>query len=596
MTETLTEKDQLVEELKARALRDRVQRDLAAENPAYLLHFVSCVDSRSGEVFKFELFDESDDADWLRSVGIDPLSAPRANVGGWDEERVDATNWGWQRELLEWILDNDQTILLKGRQLGVTWVACGLALWYLLYRPGTDVLIFSIGEDEAKEVVERIWGMFISLRENPATQHLLNDVKVITPSRGKPSTVIKVEHTMPDGTTRISTIEGMTSSENKGHSRSAALVIFDELARNAAARALWKGIVPATADHGGKIVGISTANGLSDDKGDGNYFHYLWSKAGTTVFPLLKTSFLGWWLHPARDDAWYATVSLDDAEKAEQYPNNPDEAFLLSGSPYFSTEALKHYSRNIAKPLANYGWELDPARPNVAKLTKMDGGPIEVYARPEKNRKYAIGADVATGSGTDFSVAAVIDLHTGAPAAQLYMHGDYEAFADQLHFLGLWYNGARVAIEKGGGYGDTIIAYLRDGLKGRKPYPKLYRHRRFDRPDQPESRAFGFPMNQQTRPKVCSELQNWINQKLLPHVTRQFFTEARTFIRRNANPSPRHADGCNDDAIFGWGIALEMFALYGEHEHDRRKQTRAKLGKGNARNLGKRYTKLAHQS
>jgi hypothetical protein len=32
-----------------------------------------------------------------------------------------------------------------------------------------------------------------------------------------------------------------------------------------------------------------------------------------------------------------------------------------------------------------------------------------------------------------------------------------------------------------------VIAYLRDGLKGRKPYPKLYRHRRFDRADQPES-------------------------------------------------------------------------------------------------------------
>lgn len=552
---------------------------LAAEHPAYLLHHVKCVDSRSGEVFEFELFSQQD-AEWLSAVGIDPRSAGDGRIGGWDDERVDATDWSWQRELLDMILAEDQLILLKGRQLGVTWVSCGLALWYLLYKPGTDVLIFSIGEDEAKEVVERIWGMFTSLRENPATRHLLNGVKVLTPSRGKPSTVIKVEHTLPDGTTRISTIEGMTSSPSKGHSRSAALVIFDELSRNDHAREIWKGIVPATADHGGKIVGISTANGMSDEKGDGNYYHYLWSKAGTAVFPLLKTAFLGWWLHPARDNEWYATLSLDEAEKAEQYPNDPDEAFLLSGRPFFNTEALKFYSRRKLKPLFTATWEYPESEPSKARLVKSEHGLIDFYKLPEKGRKYALAGDVATGSGTDFSVGAVIDLHTGEQCAEIYLHGDYSDFADQVHFTGLFYNTARVAIEKGGGYGDTVIAYLRDGLKGRKPYPRLYRHRRVDRPDQIESAMFGFPMNLQTRPKVVDGLREWINERLWDGVTRRFFSEARTFVHRDVKPSPRHADGCNDDVVFAWGIALEMFALFGEHEHDRKKKVRSKLGKG----------------
>lgn len=577
MIEQLQEADPLVlEAIRLQAISQQ-QLDYAKSHPAYLLHFVKCVDSRSGEVFEFELFN-ADDREWLEDIGISPRTAGDGGIGGWGEEREDATDWSWQRELLDWILAHDQTICLKGRQLGVTWVACGLALWYLLYKPGTDVLIFSIGEDEAKEVIERIWGMFESLQQNPGTRHLLNGIKVITPSRGKPSTVIKVEHTMDDGTTRISAIEAMTSSPTSGHSRSAALIIFDEASRNPNARVLWKAVVPATADSGGKIAAISTADGMSDaNTGDGNWFHYLWTKAGTTVFPKLKTQFLGWWLHPDRDDDWYANVSLDEAAKAEQYPNDPEEAFLLSGSPYFNTEALKYYSRHVAKPIFTARWELDPAKPNVAKLARNnDGDPIEVYAAPVKDRKYAIACDVATGTGTDFSVAAVIDLHTGAPAAQMYLHGDYEMFADQLHFLGLWYNTARIAVEKGGGYGDTVIAYLRDGLKGRKPYPKLYRHRRFDRPDQAESKMFGFPMNVQTRPKVVSELRKWINSMELPSVTRHFLGEARTFVNRPTNPSPRHADGCNDDSIFAWGIALELYALYGEHEHDRRKQRNRK--------------------
>lgn len=581
--------------LRRLAIREQVQVDAAVEHPAYLLHHVKCVDSRSGEIFEFQLFDESDDAKWLSSIGIDPLSVPRANIGGWLDDRVDAANWGWQRELLEEFVREDQLVLLKGRQLGVTWVSCGLALWYLLFKPGTDVLIFSIGEDEAKEVVERIWGMYLSLTEDPSKAHLargvFGTVRVVTPQRGKPSTVLKVEHTLPDGTTRISTIEAMTSSPSKGHSRSAALVIFDELSRNEHARAIWKGIVPATADHGGKIIGISTANGMSDEKGDGNWYHYLWSKAGTSVFPQLKTCFLGWWLHPDRDDVWYEQLSLDSAAKAEQYPNDPDEAFLLSGSPYFSTEALRYYQRRQGKPLYTARFELDPQNPARAVLLKCEGGPIEVYSEPEKDRNYGIGNDVATGTGTDFSVAAVINLHNAEPSAELYLHGDYEALVDQLHFLGLWYNTARIAVEKGGGYGDTVIAYLRDGLKGRKPYPKLYRHRRFDRSDRPEARAFGFPMNLQTRPKVVSELKSWIDGQLLPFVTHRFYSEARTFVHRYSKPTPRHADGCNDDVVFAWGIALELYSQFGEHEFDRRKQVREK-----SRMKMKSYRKLPTQS
>lgn len=572
------------------------QVEEAASHPAYLLHHVKCVDSRSGEIFEFQLFDHEDDAEWLRSIGIAPLADPKARIAGWLDDRVDAENWGWQRELLDMFLAEDQLVLLKGRQLGVTWVSCGLALWYLLFKPGTDVLIFSIGEDEAKEVVERIWGMFLSLRENPAVAHLADGVhgtvRVLTPMRGKPSTVVKVEHTLPDGTTRISTVEAMTSSPSKGHSRSAALVVFDELSRNEHARAIWKGIVPATADHGGKIIGISTANGMSDGDGNGNWYHYLWSKAGTSVFPQLKTCFLGWWLHPDRTDVWYDQLSLDSSAKAEQYPNDPDEAFLLSGSPYFSTEALRFYQRRHAKPLYTARFELDPQNPARAVLLKCEGGPLEVYAEPDEGKSYAIGCDVATGTGSDFSVAAVGDLSSGEPVAELYLHGDYEQFTDQLHFLGLWYGTARIAVEKGGGYGDTVIAYLRDGLKGRKPYQKLYRHRRIDRSDHPEARAFGFPMNQQTRPKVVSELKSWIDGRLLSCVTHRFYSEARTFVHRSTRPTPRHADGCNDDVVFAWGIFLEMYSQYGEHEFDRRKSVRVKAAKKST----KRYRKLPTQS
>ena len=119
-----------VAEQAKRILRIRAARS----DPAFFLHHVRCVDSRSGEVFRFTLLDEDE------------------CQGLWLEYR--GNEWYWQREYLDWIMSNEQTITLKGRQLGVTWVWAGLALWTALFRPGSDVLVYSIKEDDAAEVTE----------------------------------------------------------------------------------------------------------------------------------------------------------------------------------------------------------------------------------------------------------------------------------------------------------------------------------------------------------------------------------------------------------------------------------------------------------
>lgn len=555
-----------VAELQQAILQDEllklVELDNARAHPAFLLHHVTCVDSRSGEVFEFEVLSDAE------------YAAVKATARG--------QGWYWQRELLDWWIATDQTIVLKGRQLGVTWVACGLALWYLLFRPGADVLVYSITQDDAREVIGRIWDMLQSLRDNPRLTHLLDGGKVIKPSRAgvRPADAIEVEHVI-DGHRRISSVTAMSSSSSAGHGRSAALVIFDEAARQEYARTTWKAVLPSTADKGGKILVISTADGMSDERsGLGNFFHYLWVKAGTVVFPGLQRRFLRWSLHPDRDEAWRANLSMPSSDKAEQYPNDPEEAFLLSGSPYFDPDALKHYAKNVAEPLFTAEFEPDPDRPNVATLAKRDGAPLSVFALPVPGRPYALAADTATGSGLDFSVGALIDLTDGSPAAELYMKGDYDQFARQLHFLGLWYNTARIAPEKAGGYGDTIIAYLRDGHEGRKPYLRIYQHVALAKKTSAKSKILGFPMTVATRPKVVSELRVWVNGQLLPAVTAGFLRESRTFVHRNKKPSPAADDGANDDCVMAWGIALEMFSLFGEHPHDRKTAARAKRAAG----------------
>ena len=65
----------------------------------------------------------------------------------------------------QWI-EHPLSLVLKARQIGITWLAAGYALWKLLTMPGTRALVVSINEDEAIKVVNRIFDMFVSLPEH----------------------------------------------------------------------------------------------------------------------------------------------------------------------------------------------------------------------------------------------------------------------------------------------------------------------------------------------------------------------------------------------------------------------------------------------
>jgi hypothetical protein len=52
--------------------------------------------------------------------------------------------------------------------------------------------------------------------------------------------------------------------------------------------------------------------------------------------------------------------------------------------------------------------------------------------------------------------------------------------------------------------------------------------------------------------------------------------EARTFVYAETKPSPRAADGCNDDSVLAYAMACEVYREFGTHVDDRRKQKHEK--------------------
>lgn len=214
--------------------------------------------------------------------------------------------WDAQRDLLHAIDSEPRLLILKARQLGVSWLVCAYALWLCLHKPSRLVLTFSIGQEEANEMMRRITAMY----------HRLPDaVKQSLPP-------LRKSNTEECSWANESAIHALPSRKSAGSGYTASLIILDEFAKNMNAAQLYTAVKP-TIDGGGKMIVLSTANGA------GNLFHEMVTKAraGGSRFAF---RFLPWHVRPGRDAAWYASVEADAVDSSlmkQEYPASPDEAF-----------------------------------------------------------------------------------------------------------------------------------------------------------------------------------------------------------------------------------------------------------------------------
>jgi hypothetical protein len=510
-----------------RVLARRVlERRKAQADPLYLISHMTAPDERTAETFDFK---------HLTS----------------DEER-----WGWQRDFLRWIHQVSRAVALKARQLGATWLCCAYVVWTALYKPGSLSLVYRQKHEEAQENVRRCWTLLNSL-----PKHLWNGAEVLIPQRGAIASE-EIRLRFPDGS--LSRIVAMSSASASGHGKTAAVVLLDEFSRIERASEIMKAVQPAAGSKG-KILVISTANGRADmDTGEGNYFAWLWGSAETSGF---DKRFLSWSLHPDRDQHWYDNDpeirGLKSHERAEQYPANEHEAFTLTNRVFFSADDLAAYRERIVKPKRRF--EFEKAASDKAKVLIRPEGLIRLYEEPDPAKKYAIGADVATGRGADYSAAYVIDLSSMELCAEVHGRLDADLYAYQLHYLGRYYNSATIAVETGGGYGEAVIIPLRDGREGRPAYPRLYKHVLSSRPDLPISKPYGFPTNSKTRPLILNQFEKAVRERTLPFVSDALLWEMESFVYHDHGTSPRAQEGARDDLVMAAAIALEMYRLYGEH-------------------------------
>lgn len=231
--------------------------------------------------------------------------------------------WLEQERALESIVDHRRNIILKARQLGISWLVISYASWVLRMRSGRTVIGLSRTEDEAKELVRRLEVEFANMpyliREHKST----SAIGWKGPTYEKHSLELVIHYpNEPD-----SVFKAFPSSPGSCRSFTADLVIFDEWAFQQWAEEIWISAAPTiNRPTGGKFIGLST-----------NLHGTLFEEMYTNKENGFNHIFIPWYADPRRDEKWYKETLAMMGEEAmkQEYPATEEEALNVAGGLYF---------------------------------------------------------------------------------------------------------------------------------------------------------------------------------------------------------------------------------------------------------------------
>ena len=211
----------------------------------------------------------------------------------------------------------------------------------------------------------------------------------------------------------------------------------------------------------------------------------------------------------------------------QEYAEDPDTAFLLSGRPRFDAAALNGMLAE-AKP---------PARVKEFKDSQLT---YRVWEEPQAGAFYVIGADAAQGtSAGDFDDACVTDWHTGRQVAELHGKADPYVFADRLALIGYEYNTAVINPERKES-GIAVVAKLNE-----MGYPRLFYYE--DEKGNLAEQA-GFDTNTHTKPLAVDMVAELVRDYPGAFVNREEIAEMMRFVI-GTNGKTGAEQGAHDDRV-----------------------------------------------
>lgn len=237
--------------------------------------------------------------------------------------------WPAQRQALRAFAQYRRCIVLKARQLGLTWLALAEASRLLALTPGRTVVALSRSEEEAKELVRRMGVILRGMPEFAAEQG------AAPPGWQGPVfrvSAMAVALRWPDGPDGV--FKALPSGPSVGRSFTADLILLDEWAFQQFAEEIWRSAFPViNRPEGGRVIGLSTIR-------RGSLFEALYTDPNNGFHKI----FLPWNTDPRRDEAWYRATLLALGEDGvrQEYPASVEEALAVPGGAFFPELAACH--------------------------------------------------------------------------------------------------------------------------------------------------------------------------------------------------------------------------------------------------------------
>jgi len=419
---------------------------------------------------------------------------------------------------------NKKVVVLKSRQIGVSWLLMIYAFWCSQRYPNARILIFSKRLDDATHLMERLKFMYEHIPKAWTSY-----IKITEPDTRQ--TV---------GFSNGSQITALPSTPDAGRGRAAAFVLCDEHAFHPYAEKNWAAIEPAI--ERGTFVSVSTANGT------GNLFHQIYQRSKDAANGFTRT-FLGWDVHPDRDTDWYEqkTRELSKWQLNQEYPRSDTEAFVQSGDPYFDGRCCRLMSEHKTpiemEPLPDWADSL-----NALPATTLKN--LQLYQPPNIEHGYAIGVDPASGMSrkNDPSAVCVLDAETGDQVAEFAGNLPYDEVGYVVRLLSEIYKGLTI-VERNGVGQAMIRTLMHAGVN------LWHEGNMVTLMQKPKARPlFGYSTQTASKMFLLALFEEATRCEWFKLASTNLVGEMNTYERRDG-ATPQAAQGCHDDRIMAAALA-----------------------------------------
>jgi hypothetical protein len=430
----------------------------------------------------------------------------------------------FQERTLHSLRDNRFNVILKSRQMGISTLTAGYALWCMLFKKDFNILVIATTQEVAKNLVTKVRVMHENL-----------------PSWLKGNTISdnKLSLSFKNG----SQIKAVSSAGTAGRSEALSLLIIDEAAFISGIDEIWASAQSTLSTGGGAIV-LSTPNGT------GNFFHQTWVKSEAMLKDDAGIAWnnirLKWDLHPERNPGWREgqTTLLGEKMAAQEC----DCDFVTSGHTVIDGPLLEWYKQTYVD---NF--------PVVEK--RGPGGDLWIWDYPNYSKDYIVVADVARGDGGDYSAFHVMEIESLTQVAEYKGKIGTTEYGNMLVNIATEYNNALLVVENANigwaaiqviidrGYSNLYYSYKQDGYLD----DNIHLRRGYDLKDKSQM-VPGFSTNMKTRPLLVSKLETYFREKSPRVHSNRLIEELKVFIWNGSRAEAQ--GGYNDDLVMSFAIGL----------------------------------------